>query len=194
MPRTLLIPGLDGSPDPHWQAWWQANDPTALIINQEDWAVATPEAWESTVAGAVLHNPGSIVVAHSLSCLVVARLLAKWPQLEIAGALLVAPAIPHRSTRLAGFVDLPRSAFPMPTTVVASRNDPWMPFSVAFDLADDWGAAFVDLGDAGHINVASGFGPWPLGLELRDSLARRAGAPLRPAPRRTAVPAQRWAF
>jgi hypothetical protein len=39
-----------------------------------------------------------------------------------------------------------------------------------FDLADDWGAALVDLGDAGHVNADSGFGPWPEGLELRDAL------------------------
>ena len=194
MTRTLLIPGIDGSPDPHWQAWWQATDPTAVTVHQDDWANPAPEAWEAEVAGAILQHPGSILVAHSLGCLVVARLLANWPQLEVAGALLVAPANPHRSSRLKGFADLPRREFVVPTTVVASRNDAWMPFSMAFDLADDWGAAFVDLGNAGHINVASGFGPWSAGLELRDALRRRAAACVRPAQRRSPLPPQRWAF
>jgi hypothetical protein len=35
-------------------------------------------------------------------------------------------------------------------------------------LAKRWGAEFVDMGEAGHINVASGFGPWPEGRALRD--------------------------
>lgn len=180
MTRTLLIPGIDGSPEPHWQHWWQASDPTALTVHQDDWSNPTPEAWEAEVAGAVLQHPGSILVAHSLGCLVVARLLSYWPQLNIAGALMVAPANPRRSTRLQHFADGPREDLPVPVTVVASRNDPWMSFAESFDLADDWGAALVDLGKAGHVNVASGFGPWPRGMELRDALARRSTDRMRP--------------
>lgn len=174
MTRTLLIPGIDGSPAPHWQAWWQTTDPTAFTVHQDDWANPTPEAWEAEVAGAVLQHPGSILVAHSLGCLVVARLLANWPQLRIAGALLVVPADASRSRRLKFFADTPRVELPGPITVVASRNDPWMSFGDAFDLADDWGASFIDLGAAGHINVDSGFGPWARGMELRDALIRRS--------------------
>lgn len=193
MTRTLLIPGIDGSPDPHWQAWWQANDPTALTVHQDDWSNPTPEAWEAEVAGAVLHHPGAVLVAHSLGCLVVARLLATWPQLNIAGALLVAPADPRHSPRLRRFADIPRSELPVPVTVAASRNDPWMSFAQAFDLADDWGASLVDLGNAGHVNVASGFGPWPEGMALRDALLRRARRWVRPSAGRRAA-AQRWAL
>ncbi|MBK5928298.1 RBBP9/YdeN family alpha/beta hydrolase [Rhodobaculum claviforme] len=193
MTRTLLIPGLDGSPAPHWQAWWQASDPTALTVHQDDWADPSPEAWEAEVAGAVLQHPGAILVAHSLGCLVVARLLAQWPQLDIGGALLVAPADPRRSFRLRRFADIPRDELPAPVTVAASRNDPWMPFATAFDLADDWGAALVDLGQAGHVNADSGFGPWPEGIALRDALVRRSRVRVRPAAARAAL-AQRWAF
>jgi uncharacterized protein len=174
MARTLLIPGIDASPAPHWQHWWQERDPMALTVDQDDWADPTPEAWEAEVAGAVLQHPGAILVAHSLGCLVVARLLAKWPQLDIAGALLVAPADPARSRRLSRFAAVPRAEFPVPVTLVASRTDPWMSFEAAEGLARNWGASLVDLGDAGHINVASGFGPWPEGLALRDELGRRA--------------------
>jgi len=37
-------------------------------------------------------------------------------------------------------------------------------------LSEDWGADFIDMGEAGHINVASGYGPWPEGRALRDLL------------------------
>jgi predicted alpha/beta hydrolase family esterase len=187
MARTLLIPGIDASPAPHWQHWWQERDPSALTVHQHDWANPTPEAWEAEVAGAVLQHPGAILVAHSLGCLVVARLLAKWPQLDIAGALLVAPADPARSGRLSRFSEIPRTELPVPVTLVASQTDPWMSFEAAEDLASDWGAALVDLGDAGHINVASGHGPWPEGLALRNALARRARLWVRQHDTRAAV-------
>jgi predicted alpha/beta hydrolase family esterase len=45
-----------------------------------------------------------------------------------------------------------------------------MGFDRASHLAQSWGADLVDLGHAGHINVASGFGPWPRGKTLRDGL------------------------
>ncbi|MBE0412148.1 alpha/beta hydrolase [Yoonia sp.] len=193
MTRTLLIPGIDGSPDPHWQAWWQKNDPMALTVDQDDWSNPSPEAWEAEVAGAVLQHPGAILVAHSLGCLVVARLLAIWPHLNIAGALLVAPVDPARCDRLRRFMHTPRTELPVPVTVVASRNDPLLPFEDACDLAHDWGAALVDMGRAGHINIASGFGPWSQGLELRDALARHSRAYVMPRSRKC-VSAERWAF
>lgn len=33
MAKTLIVPGLDGSPAPHWQHWWAATDPTALMVD-----------------------------------------------------------------------------------------------------------------------------------------------------------------
>ena len=62
MPKTLILPGLDGSPAPHWQHWWAATDPNALIVEQHDWANPTHEAWEADPAGASPHQPGSHLV------------------------------------------------------------------------------------------------------------------------------------
>ena len=60
-----------------------------------------------------------------------------------------------------------------------------MRFGRARDLARAWGSDLVDMGLAGHINVASGFGPWPYGKELRDDLDLRAARqfPAKTAPR-----------
>jgi len=184
MPKTLILPGLDGSPAPHWQHWWAATDPNALVVEQQDWANPTHEAWEADLAGAILNHPGCILVGHSLGAVLAARILTRWPQLKVAAALLVAPADPDASRRLASFAGLPDRALGVPATLVASRNDPWMAFARSRRLADAWGADFVDLGFAGHINVASGFGPWPAALHLRDDLAARAGLPV---PRRAGL-------
>jgi len=45
---------------------------------------------------------------------------------------------------------------------VASTDDPWMSFGSSLAWAQRWGCRWVCLGAAGHINVASGFGPLPL--------------------------------
>lgn len=183
MPKTLILPGLDGSPAPHWQHWWAATDPTALVVEQHDWSRPTHEAWEAELAGAILNHPGCILVGHSLGAILAARILTRWPQLKVSAALLVAPADPGHSRRLASFAGIPDRPLDVPATLVASRNDPWMGFAQSTALAQVWQADLVDAGFAGHINVASGFGPWPAGLALRDRLAQRAsqGQAARPA-------------
>ena len=47
--------------------------------------------------------------------------------------------------------------------IVAANDDPYAEPPFAHDLAADLGAQFLDAGPAGHINVASGHGPWPEG-------------------------------
>jgi predicted alpha/beta hydrolase family esterase len=54
--------------------------------------------------------------------------------------------------------------------VVASTNDPWMPIDRATAWAESWGSELINIGAAGHINVSSGYGPWPRGLAIYRSL------------------------
>ncbi len=176
MIRTLLVPGLDGSPAPHWQQWWQATDPTAKIVEQISWSSPTPEAWVTEIAAATLIHPDAVLVGHSLGAIAIVRLLAHWPQVRVAGALLVAPAEPGISSRTSAFGRVPERALRVPVVVAASVNDPWMPQARARQLARVWSADFVDMGEAGHINVASGHGPWPEGKALRNLLWHGAAA------------------
>jgi uncharacterized protein len=66
--------------------------------------------------------------------------------------------------RHGGFAPIPVVALPCPSRVIASRTDPYCTYERAGSLAAAWGASLIDAGDAGHINVASGHGPWPDGL------------------------------
>ena len=59
---------------------------------------------------------------------------------------------------------------PYRSMLVESNNDPYCPVRTAGAYARAWGSEFVRLNDAGHINVDSGHGPWPLGLALLQSL------------------------
>lgn len=177
MTKTLLVPGLDGSPAPHWQHWWAETDPSALMVALSDPKRPVPAVWETELASMILHHPDCVLVGHSLGAVLVARILAKWPQLKVRAALLVAPAETLGNDRVGQFGPIPELPLGVPASVVASRNDPWMHFGRANMLAQSWEAELVDMGFAGHINVASGYGPWVGGKWLRDDLLHR------PAPR-----------
>lgn len=92
MTKTLIVPGLDGSPAPHWQDWWAATDPKALMVDLPDPDRPVPAVWEIELASMILRHPDSILVGHSLGAVLIARLLATWPHLRVRAALLVAPA------------------------------------------------------------------------------------------------------
>jgi len=85
----------------------------------------------------------------------------------VAGVLFVAPASPDKF-RFAGAFEPRRLG--VPSVLIASMTDPWMPFDQAMRLASQLGSAFVNLGDAGHINTAAGFGPWPRAKYFVDTL------------------------
>jgi len=174
LPKTLIVHGLDGSPAPHWQHWWAATDPSAILVDLPQPDAPDRLQWQIELAGMILRHPNCILVGHSLGAVLIAQVLAGWPQLAVQGALLVAPAEPHLSPRIAGFGAIPNRKMEVPMTLVASRNDPWMCYSRAETVAAQLGADLVDAGFAGHINVASGFGPWPIGKALRDALRARS--------------------
>ena len=124
-------------------------------------------------------RPGAILVGHSLGALLIAHLAERHPWLPVAGALLVAPADADAATRAGrtlrditagGFSPMPLSPLRFPAVLAASRNDPYLGFARAHALARLWEARFVDLGAAGHVNVASGHGPWPDGLKLLEQV------------------------
>ncbi|MTE00217.1 alpha/beta hydrolase [Paracoccus sp. YIM 132242] len=181
MSKTLIVPGLDGSPAPHWQDWWARTDPNAMIVDLPDPRRPVREAWEAALAVMILRHPDSILVGHSLGSVLIAQMLAHWSGLKVRGAMLVAPADPHAGfddcKRIRRFGPLPDRALDVPAVLVASRNDPWMAFNRSRDLADALGADLIDLGHAGHVNVASGFGPWPGGKVIRDRLLEQTERP-----------------
>lgn len=182
MVKTLLVPGLDGSLAPHWQYWWAATDTQALMVDLSDPSRPDPARWEAELAGTILRHPGAVLVGHSLGAVLITRVLAAWPQLNVRAALLVAPAEPEGQPRIQNFAPISEHALHIPTTLVASRNDPWMRYPRARQLAQNWRAELIDLGFAGHINTAAGFGPWPTGKALRDDLLLRSAPqhPVRP--------------
>ncbi|MGF7050881.1 hypothetical protein GGC47_000041 [Bosea sp. OAE752] len=177
---VLIVPGLHDSEPAHWQSRWAAEIDQAERVQQKNWHQPDLESWLDALHRHVLRRPGTVLVGHSLGATLIAHLAARFPELPIGGALLVAPADPElrisKVHGIASFGPLPDVPFQFPAIVVASRTDPYMAIERARIIANMWDAAFVDLGDAGHINVASGHGSWAEGLRLLDQLLWRRSA------------------
>lgn len=169
-PRIVIVPGWRNSGPGHWQSLWAACLPDARRVQQEDWLVPQRQAWVQALEREVLADARPVVlVAHSLGCITAVHMGPEAAS-RVQGALLVAPADPERRAQLSDFAPVPYAPLPYRSVLVASSNDPYCPIRRAGAYARAWGSEFVRLQNAGHINVDSGHGEWPLGRALLQSL------------------------
>ena len=174
MVSIVIIPGWYGSGPGHWQSLWAEQLPGAVRAQQDDWVRPSRGAWVASITQTILAQTKPVVIAaHSLGCIAAVHLPPE-ANARIKGALLVAPADPERRGVLADFAPVPYQRLPYSSIIVASNNDPYCPVRTAGAYARAWGSEFVRLQDAGHINLEAGFGAWPLGLALLQSLVGNA--------------------
>jgi predicted alpha/beta hydrolase family esterase len=181
-PIVLTVPGLGGSGPSHWQTLWEDSRPDTSRVELGMWNTPHRNAWVTKLDQAIRSAQAPVVLAaHSLGCLAVAW----WAELSgqpygwpVAGALLVAPADcdrPGACDELKAFRPTPLKPLPFPSILVASSDDPWIGIDHARNLAASWGSHFVDAGEQGHLNAASGIGWWDEGQELLDRVIDAAG-------------------
>lgn len=174
----LVLPGLGNSGDGHWQLRWSERMNTAAIVEQADWDEPDLDDWVLTIEQAVrLTDRPVVLVAHSLAVLAVAHVAPRLAHSNVRGAFLVSlpdveqsEAVPEIARE---FGPIPRDPLPFPSMLVASANDPFCTVDRAVEFATCWGSDFHLAGEAGHINVASGHGPWPEGLLMFTRLMQR---------------------
>jgi predicted alpha/beta hydrolase family esterase len=186
-PTLLLIPGLRDEAPGHWQA---------ILASQCPGAVSLPALGRRNIdlAARLVQIEEAVQAIKGL-----------WWWLRTAAAPLpqhIGPSAPtppstepcwrrRRCSRPAGarvsgsgrfpaprLGAIPRSPLPFRCIVAASRNDPLGAYEGVSELARDWGASLFDLGESGHLNPASGFGPWPTALDLVRELALPAPIPM----------------
>ncbi|HZE92738.1 MAG TPA: alpha/beta hydrolase [Rhizobacter sp.] len=157
--HVLIVPGLHDSGPAHWQTWLQAHFRPAVRVLQDEWDTADLPRWADRVATTLADHPGVqwVAVGHSFGCLALARYIGQGGP-GIHAALLVAPADPDKFC--VGPL-LPQTELDIPSVLLASQTDPWMHLDAARAWARTWGSQCINLGDVGHINTESGFGPLP---------------------------------
>ena len=165
----LIIPGYENSGPDHWQSRWERQLSTARRVEQASWTAPRRSEWVARIVTEVKRAERPVVlVAHSLGVPTVAHAAPRLKGCRVCGAFLVGlpdvedpDLIPDVEL---DFGPLPRDPLPFPSVLVASRNDPFCAYRKAEDVAYAWGSSIVDAGDSGHLNTASGHGPWPEGL------------------------------
>jgi predicted alpha/beta hydrolase family esterase len=180
-PHIFTLPGWQGSGAQHWQMRWSALFGDELV-EQHDWMQPLRGDWitrlEDMVQNQLKKRPELPIafVAHSLGCHLVASWAALSPNVsKVAGALLVAPPDPLQANlppQLHSWRKPVLDKLPFKTTLIASTNDPFCSFAVAEQLAKNWGAELVNIGERGHINAESGLGDWPAGREMLNKLTK----------------------
>ncbi len=170
----LILPGWQNSGPDHWQSHWETSQ-AFTRLEQHDWSRPLRGDWIARLEDVLLQRSvPTILVAHSLGCLLVAAWAAHSRHTHlVTAALLVAPVDAEREALrpvLTSWAPVPLQALPFKSTLVASQNDPYCSFEQAKTWASSWGSAFVDLGHCGHINAQSGLGDWPQGLALVQQL------------------------
>lgn len=172
MRPVLIIPGYQNSGPGHWQSLWEASM-NARRVDMPNWSFPRKTPWVDALDEAIgkMGEP-PILVAHSLGCIAVAH-WAREGNHEIAGALLVAPSDVERSDApdpIKGFAPIPKSRLPFSSILVAAEDDPYLAPERAKDLARFWGSRLRMQPTGGHLNLESGYGPWPAGEGLLQEL------------------------
>ncbi|HZX16977.1 MAG TPA: alpha/beta fold hydrolase [Pseudomonas sp.] len=171
--NVLILPGIGNSGPEHWQSHWEQANSRYTRVHQADWDNPICADWVAALEDSVKHSGAdTILVAHSLACLLVAHWAAQ-TKLPIKAALLVAvpnPKGPTFPAQAIGFDPVPMQPLPFKSTVIASTNDPYGGVAYAEECAAIWGSDLVNIGEAGHINSSSGLGAWPEGHRLLQQL------------------------
>ncbi|MDP1729817.1 MAG: alpha/beta hydrolase [Devosia sp.] len=176
----LIMPGLGNSGPGHWQRRWGERFSTARFVEQAEWELPRLADWVTAIEREIMMSTRPVVlIAHSLGVSAAVHTAQRLKDTKVRGAFLVSPpdhegdAIPAEAR---SFGKVPRDPLPFPSLLVASTDDPPCSVERAVDMATCWGSELHLAGNAGHINTASGHGPWPEGLLMFTRLMQRLRA------------------
>jgi len=170
-PSILIVPGLRDHVEEHWQTILEKKLPNAYSVPPLEHDKLSRAARVAALDKALEKIEGPVIlVAHSAGVMITVH-WAQQHRRPIHGALLATPSdlespLPPGypgldALRENGWLPTPRTPLPFPSIVAASTNDPLGGFERIEQLARDWGSRLINIGAAGHLNPAAGFGPWP---------------------------------
>ena len=178
MPSFITLPGIGGSGEGHWQTLWERSHPSMRRFNPPDWDKPQLSEWVGALQQAVdAAHPPIVLVAHSLSCLLVAHWAAQTAS-TVAGAFLVAvpdPDAPVFPSAAISFRAIPSGALPFPSILIASTDDPYSNLEYTQSRAQQWNSKLIDIGPSGHINASSNLRDWRRGKSLLNDFVSSLG-------------------
>jgi len=171
----LIVHGWQASGEGHWQSWLasrlQASNESVLypLLPNPDNPIL--HEWIQALHDQVSLMKGEkIVVCHSLGGITWLHYATMPYAISVDRLLLVAPPCPEgmeRTAELRGFAPVPLDPAALSRTagqcrLVCSSGDEYCDVSAELAYARPLGIESDLLPPrAGHINIASGFGPWP---------------------------------
>lgn len=173
--RFLVLHGLGGSGPEHWQTWLvgrlrEAGHPVRYP-DLPDCDTPCPDRWGQALreeVAALGPGPGSVVVCHSLACVLWLRhARATASRQRVERVLLVAPPCAEAGVpEIEGFfpVAAKRDALDAAagaTRLVCGDDDPYCPRGAATVYGAAIGLPTDVVPGGGHLNPETGYGPWP---------------------------------
>ena len=181
---VVLVPGLRGHVEDHWQTRLAARLPGAWMVpplGRDELSLALRIRLLDHIVEDV--DGPVVLVAHSAGVLATVHWAATYTGAKVVGALLVTPPafadpLPPEypsvgELRDHGWLPIPRRPLPFPSILATSTDDALGNPVRVRAMANAWGSREHSLGAVGHLNPASGFGEWPGALPLIEEL--RAG-------------------
>ena len=169
----VIVHGYEGSGAGHWQHWLSAKlgaGPLPFAFPQLPKPLAPErEEWVTALARVVADSADPVLfVAHSLGCWAVDHYLKTHGATKVRAALLVTPPSPFSLFEpIQSFLPPPRdaavwSSIAAQSLLIGSDNDDHAGPEEIQELAERLRIEHRILEGVGHINTASGFGPFPL--------------------------------
>lgn len=195
MTSFLILHGFGGSTDGHWQEWLSERlcekELNVYFPQFPDWNRPRKSVWLQVLNDTMNRIPEDenlVVVAHSLGCILWLHYAAQKKRRHVNRAILVSPPsdspgpdtlnffFPEESEQKHQAEEAIQSFYPFPadknslltaadkTLIIVSTTDPFLPGSSVLNFRT-YNVPIILLPDMGHINVRSGYGPWPWILE-----------------------------
>ncbi|MDN3954171.1 RBBP9/YdeN family alpha/beta hydrolase [Sporolactobacillus laevolacticus] len=185
MTNYLVLHGLGGSTNGHWQEWLtnelRAKGENVWFPQLPEWDHPVKAEWLSCLDDTMRLIPEDdqlVVVTHSLGCILWIHYAAQRFARKVSRAIMVCPPSNDLDkVEIQNFFPLPadKNVLQMiaaETLLIASTNDPFLSRD-KIQQYFDYQIPCLILPEQGHVNVQSGYGVWPwmLGLCLRDTLS-----------------------
>ncbi|MDD9147250.1 MULTISPECIES: RBBP9/YdeN family alpha/beta hydrolase [unclassified Sporolactobacillus] len=173
MTNFLILHGLGGSRGGHWQEWLfhelKARGERVCFPQFPDWDCPRKAVWLArlnNIMASVPENEKTVVIAHSLGCVLWFHYAAQPLRRKVRKAILVCPPSQFLNEKaIEDFFPLPDNTASLAeaadrTLIVTSSTDPFFPQSTVSQYYK-YGVPCLTFPGMGHINVKSGYGPWP---------------------------------